>query len=141
MQKNIFFYIYYGQVFKRHGIDKKRIMKRIIKKIKRITSINEDQSGSDSDINELCESEKEFDNINKILTTMRMKIITIHTIKKRMCIISDIESESETKNADNEENTVKTESPFSCNLRLFLDLAIINAWIIIQRDQNCNKLK
>ena len=40
---------------------------------------------------------------------MRMKIITIHTIKKRMCIISDIESESETKNADNEENTVKTE--------------------------------
>ena len=60
--------------------------------------------------------------------------------KKRTCIISD-ESESETKNADNEENTVKTESPFSCNLRLFLDLAIINAWIIIQRDQNCNKLE
>ena len=49
--------------------------------------------------------------------TMGMKIITIHAIKKkRTCIISD-ESESETKNADNEENTVKTEchrdgSPF-----------------------------
>ena len=41
--------------------------------------------------------------------TMGMKIITIHAIKKkRTCIISD-ESESETKNADNEENTVKTE--------------------------------
>ena len=45
----------------------------------------------------------------KILMTMGMKIITIHAIKKkRTSIISD-ESESETKNADNEENTVKTE--------------------------------
>ena len=34
--------------------------------IKRIISINEDQSGSDSDTNELCESEEEFDNINEI---------------------------------------------------------------------------
>ena len=33
--------------------------------IKRIISINEDQSGSDSDTNELCESEEVFDNINK----------------------------------------------------------------------------
>ena len=42
----------------------------------------------------------------KILTTMRMKIITIYTIKKkRMDIISDIENE--TKHADNEENPVK----------------------------------
>ena len=39
-----------------------------------------------------------------------MKIITIHTIKKRMRIILDIESENETKNADNEENTVKAGS-------------------------------
>ena len=37
---------------------------------------------------------------------MRMKIITIHTIKKRMCIISDIKIESDIKDADNEENTV-----------------------------------
>ena len=39
-----------------------------------------------------------------------MKIITIHTIKKRMRIILDIESENETKNADNGENTVKAGS-------------------------------
>ena len=57
-KKNIFLY-YYGQVFKRHGIDEKRI-------IKKITSINKVQSRLDSDINKLCESEKEFDNISEI---------------------------------------------------------------------------
>ena len=39
-----------------------------------------------------------------------MKIITIHRKRKKMCIISDSESESEIKDADNEENTVKTGS-------------------------------
>ena len=39
-----------------------------------------------------------------------MKIITIHRKRKRMCIISDSESESEIKDIDNEENTVKAES-------------------------------
>ena len=48
----------------------------------------------------------------KILTTMEMKIITIYTVKKkRMRIISDIESESKTKGAENEENIVKAGFP------------------------------
>ena len=81
--------------------------------IKRITSINEDQSESDSDINDLYESEEKFDSINEIEDSddwLRMKIITIHRKRKRMCIISDSESESEIKDIDNEENTVKAES-------------------------------
>ena len=43
---------------------------------------------------------------------MEMKIITIYTVKKkRMRIISDIESESKTKGAENEENIVKAGFP------------------------------
>ena len=76
--------------------------------IKRIISINEDQSGSDSDINELCENEEEFDDINKIKNSDDSENYynTYHK-RKRMRIISDIESKSETKDVDNEENTVK----------------------------------
>ena len=42
---------------------------------------------------------------------MQMKIITIYTVKKkRMRIISDIESKSKTKDAENEKNIVKAGS-------------------------------
>ena len=44
----------------------KKIIKRVIRRMKRITSINKDQFGSDFKLNKLCESEEEFDNINEI---------------------------------------------------------------------------
>ena len=67
--------------------DMELIKKNNKKKIKRITSINgsinENQSGLDTEW--LCESEKEFDNINEIedSETVGMKIIIIHTIKEK----------------------------------------------------------
>ena len=91
----------------------KKIIKRIIKKIKRITIINEDQSGSNSDIKKLCEIEEELDNINEIEDSDNSGNKNFHNTyrkRKRMHIISDIESESEIKDADNEKNTVKAES-------------------------------
>ena len=39
--------------------------------------------------------------------TVEMKIITIYRKRKRMRIISNIESKNEIKDVDNEENTVK----------------------------------
>ena len=65
------------------------LIKRIIKRIKRITNINENQSASDSDINELCKSEEEFNNINEI-EDFKMEMKIIHTVKEKECILFQI---------------------------------------------------
>ena len=67
IQKNIFFYVYIIMDKSSKEIELiKKIIKRVIRRMKRITSINKDQFGSDFELNELCESEEEFDNINEI---------------------------------------------------------------------------
>ena len=60
------------------------LIKRIIRRIKRITNINEDQSRSNSDMNELYKSEEEFNNINVIEDSkVGTKIIAIHIVKEK----------------------------------------------------------
>ena len=86
-KKYIFLHLYYYSYY---------YSSKNIKLIKKnniiITSINEDQSGSNSDINELCKSEKEFDNINEIkeFYDSGNENYTYRKRKKKR-IISDIE--------------------------------------------------
>ncbi|XP_071039876.1 piggyBac transposable element-derived protein 4-like [Parasteatoda tepidariorum] len=81
--------------------------------IKKLTSIYEDQSGSDSDINELCNSEEEFEEViteiedsedsgNENLRNTCYK-------RRRMRIISDSKSENEMEVVDtcNLENSIE----------------------------------
>ena len=93
--------------------DMELIIKNNKKNNKKNKWINEDQSGSDSDINEICESEEEFDNINEIEDSDDSGNENYHNTyhkKKNMRIIADIESKNETKDADNKKNTVKAGS-------------------------------
>ena len=72
--------------------DMELIIKNNKKNNKKNKWINEDQSGSDSDINEICESEEEFDNINEIEDSDDSGNENYHNTyhKKKICVLLQI---------------------------------------------------